>query len=222
MLEGARTRFEIRPLAPEELREAAWLHVRELPHEFLTRFGPGFLARYYRAFLESPHAAALAASNLQTGRLDGVLIATFDTPAHYSYLVKQHGLALGGHALLRTMLYPALGRDLLRTRLRRYLRGIARSVRYGSEDESPSLEKVGFATYVAVSPESRGRGIGGSLFAVYEEMARDAGLDWLELVTRPDERGAGPFFDRLGWTYAGERVSRSGERYALYTLNLHP
>lgn len=230
MKKGTKSTAGVRPLTYEELREAAWLHTRELPHEFLTRFGPGFLARYYRAFVESPHATALAVSGgpgEATNRLDGVLLATFDTPAHYALLVRRHGLALAGHAALRALRSPAFALDLLRTRLLRYAHGIGRGLRRsstrpdGPEDtRDVSPERVGFMTYVAVAADRRGRGIGGSLLAAYEERAREAGLERLDLVTFPDERGAGPFYSRMGWTYAEEIVSRSGERYALYTRPL--
>ncbi len=223
MSDWTRTDFEVRQLAPEETREAASLHERELPHEFLTRFGAAFLARYYGAFAESPDAVALAAVDPRSGDLEGVLIATFDTRAHYSNLVRLHGSALARHVALQALRHPSLARDLIKTRLLRYARGILRSLNKGSkstekQDASPEppAERVGFLTYVAVSGEHRGRGIGGALLEAYERMAREAKLDRLELVTTPDERGAGPFYLRAGWTYAGERVSRSGERYALY------
>ncbi len=223
MSDWTRTDFDVRRLAPEETREAAGLHERELPHEFLTRFGTKFLARYYRAFVESPDAVALAAVDARSGELEGVLISTLDTRAHYSNLVRLYGPALARAVGLQALRHPSLARDLLKTRLLRYARGIVRSLAKSpkstqTDDESPEspAERVGFLTYVAVSGESRGRGIGGALLAAYERMAREANLDRLELVTMTDERGAGPFYIRAGWTYAGERVSRSGERYALY------
>lgn len=227
MKEGTQTTAGVRSLTREELREAAWLHTRELPHEFLTRFGPGFLARYYRAFVESPYATALAVPGEATNRLDGVLLATFDTPAHYALLVRRHGLALAGHAALRALRSPRFARDLLRTRLMRYARGIVRGLGRGiarsagsEERREVSPERVGFMAYVAVAADRRGRGIGGSLLRAYEEQARAAGLKRLDLVTFPDERGAGPFYSRIGWTFSEEIVSRSGERYALYTRSL--
>lgn len=214
------TSYEARPLAPGELREAARLHVRELPHEFLTRFGPGFIARYYRAFVESPHATALAVTDPDTRRPGGVLLGTFDTGAHYAFLVRRHGVALAGHATLQAMRDPALARDLLKTRLHRYLRGIFRSVGFEKESE-PASDRVGFMAYIAVAGDRRSRGMGGALIRAYEDLARRRGLDRLELVTLPDERGAGPFYSRAGWTHEGERTSRSGERYALYARVLH-
>ncbi|MGI9049713.1 MAG: GNAT family N-acetyltransferase [Rubrobacteraceae bacterium] len=79
---------------------------------------------------------------------------------------------------------------------------------------------MGFPTYIAVRSDRHGRGTGVALFQAYEEMARRFGLDRLELVTRPGGAGAGPFFAKLGYEHAGERISRSGERYALYTKSL--
>lgn len=224
MSERTGTPFEVRPLAPEELRDAAWLHARELPHEFLTHFGPAFLARYYRAFVESPHAVALAVADPVGGHLDGVLIATFDTRAHYACLVRRHGFALAWHAAARSLRRPGLARDLIQTRMLRYVRGILRSFESSSKKSSSSSgdssERVGFLVYVAVDAKRRGRGIGGALLAAYETLAREAGLERLDLVTALGERGAGPFYIKAGWTPAGERVSASGERYALYTREL--
>ena len=219
--------MEVRPLEVSDLRTAGLLHEKELPHEFLTRFGPRFLSRYYRAFVESPYATALGAWSPDGGqdKLQGVLIGTFDTGAHYAYLVRHHGRALAVHTLLQSFRRPKLAFDVLRTRLVRYARGILRSLKYAKSPEkkdplASEQERVGFVAYVAVRGESRGAGVGGALFKVYEELAREAGLDRLDLVTLPDERGAGPFFSSLGWKYEGERVSRSGEKYAFYTFAL--
>ena len=177
-------------MAPDETAEAALLHARELPHEFLTRFGPGFLSRYYRAFVESPYAVALVASANDTGRMDGVLIGTFDTGAHYSYLVRRHGPGLALSTLRQVSRDPRLAGKLIRTRLVRYLRGILRSLGYavgaGAKTESSQgRDRVGFVAYVAVDRERRGNGIGGRLFETFEELAREAGLQRLELGCTP-------------------------------------
>ncbi len=210
---------EVRKLAPGETDAAARLHLRELPHEFLTRLGRGFLARYYLAFAESPHAVALAAASDRDG-LEGILIGTLDTRAHYSLLLRRHGFALAAQAALRALRHPSLALELLRTRSSRYLRGILRYLRPGEEAREETSERVGFMAFIAVARELRGRGTGGALLKAYERLAREGGLDRLELVTLPDERGAGPFYKRMGWEYSGERVSRSGERYALYVRRL--
>lgn len=213
-------------MVPDETAQAALLHARELPHEFLTRFGPEFLSRYYRAFIESPYAVALVASvDGAPERPDGVLIGTFDTGAHYSYLVRRHGLGLALSTLRQVGRRPRLAGELLRTRLLRYLRGILRSLGYAARGGKKPVsgrqeERVGFVAYVAVDRKRRGSGIGGRLFGAYEELARETGLRRLELVTLPDERGAVPFFERMGWRREGEITSRSGERYAFFTRDL--
>lgn len=225
MYGGMKPEVEVRRMTPLQTREAALLHTRELPHEFLTRFGPDFLSSYYRAFVDSPHAVALAASVSGEENLEGVLIGTFDTGAHYSHLVRRHGPELAFGALRQALRQPALAWDVLRTRLLRYCRGILRSLRYSGgeakkDSSSREHERVGFVAYVAVDGRRRGQGVGGRLLEVYEELAREAGLERLELVTLPDERGAAPFFDKLGYEREGEITSRSGERYAFYTRSL--
>lgn len=175
MFGGMKLEADVRPMAPDETVQTALLHTRELPHEFLTRFGPEFLYRYYRAFIESPYAVALVAGvdgePERSGgqRVDGVLLGTFDTGAHYWWPERR--------------LRPGRGADRLRS-----LRG-GRPEAAGTRPRRPALRGL--------------RGAG----------AR-AGLRRLELVTLPDERGAAPFFERMGWRRGGEVTSRSGERYA--------
>ncbi len=153
-----------------------------------------------------------------------MLIGTFDTGAHYSYLVRRHGPGLALSTLRRSVGRPGLALELLRTRLLRYLRGILRSLGYAAGGKQDAAvrdgERVGFLAYVAVDHGLRGRGVGGRLFETYEELARKAGLDRLELVTLPDERGAAPFFESMGWERKGEITSRSGERYAFFSRDL--
>lgn len=212
--------FEVRFLTRREAKEAALLHEQELPFEFLSRMGTGFLTRYYQSFVESPHAAAVVAEDGRTGRLEGIFIATFDTEAHYSYAVRRHGAALARHAALQAIRNPALARDFLKTRLGRYLRGVLRSLIYRKKTSKKPSEQVGFPTYISVRRDRHSRGIGAALFEAYEEMARESGIMRLELVTRPGELGAGPFFEKLDYHYMGDLTSRSGELYSLYAKSL--
>ncbi|BBL80260.1 hypothetical protein RxyAA322_21140 [Rubrobacter xylanophilus] len=207
----------VRPLAAEELRAAAGLHGRGLPHEFISRFGRRFLERYYRAFAESPHAVALGVVDPGSGRVCGVLIGAFDVRAHYAFVVRRYGPALALAAAASALRDPRLLYGLVRTRLLRYLRGVLRSLAYGkTELPEPEVRRVGLLASVVVDEGFRGSGIGRALVEDFERRAWERGLEGIELVTLPDGRGAGPFYERLGWEPAGERVSRSGERYALY------
>lgn len=214
---GKVTEPVIRPLAAGELRAAAGLHGTGLPHEFLSRLGREFLERYYRAFAESPHAAALGAVDPRTGRVCGVLIGAFDVRAHYAFVVRRHGPALAAAAAAAALRNPLLLYGLVRTRLLRYLRGVLRSLAYGkAELPEPEAPRVGLLASVVVDEGLRGAGLGRALVTDFERRAWERGIEGLELVTLPDGRGAGPFYERLGWEPAGERISRSGERYLLY------
>lgn len=211
-----------RLFAPPDAPVTAAVHARGLSHDFVTRFGGRFLAGYHQAFADSPHGTVAVADDQETGRVIGVLLGTFDTPAHYSHLVRRHGVGLAVRAAYQSVRDPGLGMELARSRAVRYARGIGRSI-FGGKRNSPKeevLDRTGFLAHLVVEEKYRGRGVGASLVGTYETKARDAGLRRLELATLPDERGAGPFYERLGWEYEGERISKSGERFALYARAL--
>lgn len=209
-------------LAPPDAPVTAAVHARGLPHDFVTRFGERFLASYHLAFAGSPHGAAIVADDRETGRAVGVLLGTLDTPAHYGFLVRQHGIILAARATAQAVRDPQLGKELAKSRAGRYARGIVRSVFRGRREnpKKEALEEIGFLTHLAVAEEYRGRGVGSLLVSAYETRARAAGLSRLELATLPDNRGAGPFYEKLGWSREGELTSKSGERFALYSRSL--
>lgn len=213
----------IRQFAPPDVPQTSALHVRALPDDFVTRFGEGFLARYHLAFAESPYAMVIVASDYATGQTVGALLGTLDTPAHYGWLVRHHGAGLAVRAAVRAIRDPRLGWDLLRSRVARYVRGIVRSFipeKRSRKREESRDNRVGLLAHVMVADDQRGRGIGSSLVEVYENRAGYAGLERLELATLPGSRGAGPFYEKIGWKNGGERISQSGERFIVYYRTL--
>jgi ribosomal protein S18 acetylase RimI-like enzyme len=212
-----------RQFAPPDALQTSALHLRALPDDFVTRFGQRFLARYHLAFSESPYATVIVASDYTTGQTVGALLGTLDTPAHYGWLVRHHGAELAALAVARAIRNPKLGWDLARTRAARYIRGIVRSSIFGRRSGKGNKgreDRVGLLAHVMVADDQRGRGIGSSLVRAYEIRAGYAGLERLELATLPDSRGAGPFYEKIGWENGGERVSQSGERFIVYRRTL--
>lgn len=126
--------------------------------------------------------------------------------------------------LTRAIGDPKLAGELLKTRAGRYIRGLIRLStkvpRRLSGHRPAQPAGVGVLCHVAVNRERQRQGIGASLLAAFTAQAVEAGAEYLELVTLPDRRGAGAFYERLGWWYAGERTSRSGETFSLYRLRL--
>lgn len=213
----------IRQFAPPDVLQTSALHLRALPDDFVTRFGERFLARYHLAFAESPHATVIVASDYTTGQTVGALLGTLDTPAHYGWLVRHHGVGLAVQAAARAIRHPKLGRDLVQTRATHYVRNIVRSLipkKRSGRWENSRDDRVGLLAHVMVADDQRGRGIGSSLVEAYEIRASYAGLERLELATLPDSRGAGPFYEKIGWENGGERIRQSGERFIVYYRTL--
>ncbi|WP_119070096.1 GNAT family N-acetyltransferase [Rubrobacter indicoceani] len=220
---GEETRYRIytRSLAAPECIQAAQLHLDGLSADFISRFGEGFMKRYYLASLQSPHADVMVAADQAGGEIHGVLTGILDTPAHYSFLLKTHGAPLALRAVTRSIADPGLGWDLLKSRGTRYARGVVRSLaRKDSRKEPERKENVGLLAHLVVERDLRGLGIGRALVDLYEQRAREFGLDRLELVTHPGDRGAGAFYQRLGWIHSENRVSRSGEPFELYARQI--
>lgn len=213
----------LRLFAAPDAGRTADLHLQELSNDFVTRFGRRFVERYHRAFARSPYATVLVADDYATGRVVGALLGTFDTPAHYGWLVRRHGAGLSLWAGVQAVRHPALARDLIKTRAARYTRGLARSLTSVERPPKPGdkpEENPGLLAHVMVDGERRGNGIGLALVRAYENRAKDAGLGRLQLATLADHRGAGPFYEKIGWQYAGEKVSQSDESFSIYTRTL--
>ncbi len=221
------SRTTVQPIARNELTQVVAIHQNVLDDEFITRFGRGFLRRYYMAFIDSPYAVALAAldEGEEQEHVAGVLLGTLHPAQHYHYLVRRHGSFLAGHVAMQALLHPVFGYELYRTRAKRYVQGIYRSLQHRgsspSNQEIQAPQLVGDLTHLAVNPAHRGKGIGSLLVRAYEQAAREARLDRIDLVTLPRELGgAGVFYERLGWLPNGTQISRSGEKFIRYSKHL--
>ncbi len=209
----------IRSLVGADLAEASALHREILDMEFLVRCGPRFMRAYYRAWVEAPGAISLVARD-EDGELLGVVLGATDPATHVRAMVRHHGAGLAARLALYTAGHPALARELLVTRARRYVGGLARLVasrlvRAPASSRGPAGPRVGEITHVLVRAERQGAGVGRALLDAAVATGRAAGLDELVLVTPPD-LAAGGFYRHLGWRADGEMTSRSGEPFVRY------
>jgi ribosomal protein S18 acetylase RimI-like enzyme len=207
--------------------------------EFLTRFGPGFLRRYYRAWTGSPGGIGLVA--LDGGRVVGILLGATDPSGHARAMVRGHGTGLALRMAAAAAVRPGLARDLAVTRGRRYARGLWRSVRRRTSTAPASPTRavpgtatgggaapgrgasgaVGEITHLLVDPAAQGRGVGRALVDAAVVQCRAAGLSEVELVTPPDF-AARRFYERLGFVPGEDVTSQSGEHFVKYRLPLVP
>ncbi len=210
----------VRTLDDTDIPRAAALHREVLAVEFLSRYGSAFMRTYYRAWRHAPAGIALAAVD-QGNQLVGVLLGAVDPAAHTRAMVRRHGVRLAGLLMVQALSHPALARDLLATRARRYARGLARLAYPSSPRPGPATghPATGEITHVLVRPSDQGSGIGRTLLDAAVAAAISARLDELVLVT-PPQGDARAFYERLGWLATGSVVSRSGESFVRYRLPL--
>ncbi len=210
---------QIRPVVSADIAEASALHREILDMEFLARCGPAFMRAYYRAWVEAPGAIALVARGA-SGELLGALLGATDPATHVRAMVRQSGARLVVHLALYAAGHPAFARELVVSRGRRYLRGVARLVgsRLSRPREAPGEDRgprVGEVTHVLVRADRQGSGVGRALLDAAVAAGRAAELDELVLVTPPD-LAAGGFYRHLGWRADGEVTSRSDEAFVRY------
>jgi GNAT superfamily N-acetyltransferase len=234
------TGLRVRPLAAADIPPAVELHRAVLDMEFISRCGPAFVRRYYRAWMESPDAIALVAE--EDGGVAGILLGATDPATHTAAMVKGHGAALGARMAAAAAVRPRLAKEVAATRVARYVRGLWRissgSLRRrppaantggpaGATQPSPPppttngsrAERVAEVTHLLVDPGQQGKGVGRALLVAAAAAARAAGRRQMVLVTPPD-MAARTFYERMGWVTDGEVVSRSGEPFVRYRLRL--
>ena len=232
----------VRPLRQADVPTSSRIHGEVLHIEFLARCGRPFLRCYHRAWIDSDDGIALACED-NKGEVVGVLLGALRPSSHFRKMVRSHGIGLTFWLILRASTTPRFARELLATRLLRYVRGLSRMVLRSfrrsaprptgrrsspvalgkispaSAASEPTLSLVGEVTHVMVLPDHQGKGIGGALLEAARGAAEQSGLDELVLVTPPD-LAAAEFYEHLGWQRTGELTSRSGEDFVGYRLLL--
>lgn len=226
-------RFAVHEIGMNELDEAVSLHQHLLSDEFIVRLGPQFLRQYYRVFSSSPYALALVAVDETSHKVLGALLGTTNPPLHYQFFTRRHGAKFAALVLIRAVTHPPLAIELIRTRTKRYVLGVIRSLlrrtqpadappaTSGTTSTASNAAAVGDVTHLFVNESAQVNGIGSALMQAYTTHAKAAGVHRVDLVTAlPENGGVGPFYEKLGWTQAGKVVSPSGEEFLLYQKHL--
>jgi len=209
----------VRPMARQDIIKLVPLHQAILDDEFIVQFGGKFLCRYYRAFIDSPYAVALVAFDNQSEQYIGALLGTIRPALHYRFLTKRYGIGFAMDLFLRCVARPKLGYSLVQTRLKRYIKGVIRSlIRTKAVPSAVQIppEQVADITHLFVDTTTQGKGVGRRLVDKYEYYAVREGVTQIDLVTSSEEHGAGRFYEKLGWSLADKITSQSGETFLLY------
>ena len=207
---------EVRPLREADIAFAAALHRDALPDGFFVELGERFLRHYYETFISSPFAVALIAS--LDGECRGVLVGTVDHGAHYRWIARHRRTALALSAARSLIGRPRLAASFVRTRARRYARGVVRLARQRGRREPAQVGPItGVLTHVAVVPAGRDNGVGSKLVARYVEEAFAGDATRLRVATK-SEGGATAFYRRLGWNDAGSMQNLDGTVFDVLVL----
>ena len=208
----------VRPMVAADMAEVARLHLAHLPHGFFPKLGARFLRRYYRTFLASPHAVALATG--PPGAPAGVLVGVLRPRPHLEWVVRHQGLRLGLAGIAALLVRPRLLGGFIRRRLPHYLkalRSVLRSRRRESDGASASPDQpAGVLSHIVVAPTTQRAGSGALLVEALLAEARRAGLDRVRATTLGGPGGATGFYDRTGWQRRSETRNWDGETIVLY------
>lgn len=209
----------VRPMVGADVRAAARLHARHLPHGFFPRMGPGFLAEYYRTFISSPHATAWVIGD--PGEVDGLLVGVLAPGTHSRWVMRERGLHLALAGTRAMLVRPWLLWDFASTRLGRYWRAV-RSLRSNrtSSASAPPDPPVAILSHVVVDPTARRKRAGSVLVTAFAEEAQAAGITRLRATTLAGPEGACGFYERTGWFRASTASNWDAEQIVVFELPL--
>ncbi|MFF8442402.1 GNAT family N-acetyltransferase [Streptomyces californicus] len=211
----------------EDLPYVVAEHLAHFPDGFFARLGPGFLTRYTATYLDSPYARGYLLEH--DGEPVGFLVGVTDPASHRRRLVDEHGRALALRASAALMARPALAVHFTRTRAARYSRKLL--PQRGRAPAAPAAERAGAVgppqrvavlAHVVVSVPFRSHGLGATLTNQFVQDAAAYGCSRVSLVTETGDKGAGKFYERLGWHFGGETRTPEGRRLSSYSFPLYP
>lgn len=205
----------VRTATTVDLPDMAELHVAHLPVGFFPLLGPGFVARWQAAFLDSPHAIALVAVERGAGdgeTVVGFLVGTSDRRAFRRELLHRHRRSLLRHGAAALLGRPRLLAGFLRGRASSYAARAWGRHHPGTATDRPTGHDApsGELTAIAVDPAARGAGIGRRLADIYLGRCTSVGVAWVELATAAGSDSAIRFYERTGWTPLHRSQTRDG------------
>ncbi|WP_435107112.1 GNAT family N-acetyltransferase [Nocardiopsis synnemataformans] len=210
----------LRVMELSDVPVAVHLHRTNLPTGFFVELGDRFLSRYYRTFLTSPAAVALVAE--VEGRAVGFLVGSTDEAVHHRHVIDLSRWDLARAGVTALLFRPELTARFMRTRARRYLKGIRRAPeRATTSQEGPrGTVRAGVLSHIVVDSTLRRGGVGAVLVKGFASIARVHGVKRLSLYTSHDNHAAQRFYQRLGWQSHPWQTDIDGKSWTPFTLDL--
>ncbi len=220
----------IRTLNLSDLSQALELHKDLLAEEFISTCGDKFLYHYYRTWMSTPYGVSIGA--FEDNELVGLLLGSINPSLHYRYMLSNGGLLLAYDLGIHALKNSQFRRELIRTRLKRYLFAIGRVIKSSllpknrksdttlrTQAENNSHVRIGEITHLLVSNRSQGKGIGALL--VNEMIARSTPLNLSKIVlVTPPQSKAKDFYSHIGFKEDTVLTNSSGETFLRMFLPL--
>ncbi len=201
--------IEFRKGRPDDLRAVVRIHRQAFAGFFLTRLGPGFLAKYYRLVLERPDGILLVALN--DGDLAG-FVAGFASPARFYGEMKKRKLSFALAAIPALLRAPGIWPRLLLD---------FREVRNSAGPALAQEPGRGELASIGVAPPWSGRGIGRGLLAAFIARSKELGLNAITLTTDADNNDAvNEFYRQARFHLERTFTQKDGRRMNEYRLDI--
>ncbi|NNN20539.1 MAG: GNAT family N-acetyltransferase [Acidimicrobiales bacterium] len=216
-------RILLRQMETSDVDSCVELHSAVLGVEFIAKAGKSFLRSYYLSWMATSTSVSLVACI--GSDVKGVLLGTYDPKTHYQEFTKGSGSKLAYEMFKASIIHPAFGVELIRTRGIRYLKGILRILRKKKEDSNTQLsgevEEINSAelTHLFIDPREQGKGIGQQLVNKMTELCIEKSVQRVVCVTPPEFR-ARKFYEKIGFKDMGTTSSKSGENFVRYELEI--
>jgi len=197
----------IRPARTSDLPGIVSLHQRAFRSSFLTQLGNRFLGCYYALVLGYPGGILIVRDGSEG--LEGFACG-FVEPERFYRRMSQNKWRFSLPVLAAVVRHPSLAR--------RIAQGIQRVEKHVDKNIARSCE----LSSVAVSPESRGRGVGPSLVSAFLLQARFRRADQVYLDTDADNGPANLLYHNAGFHLCRRFQRYEGRWMNEYVIDLVP
>ena len=171
------------------------LHRQSIATGFLSRLGPGFLAALYKSIGCSPYSRIFAAVDRDSQKVVGFAACSLDTAAMYRHILLRRGV-LFFFLLLPSAFSPENIKFILETLF--YPKKEKKKEPNGSAGPNAELLSI------AVSDDSRKKGVGRSLLNALESYLKENGVTSYKTVTLSTDRDANAFYKKCGFVFKKE------------------
>lgn len=185
--------------APSHAQAIARLHRQAIRTGFLSRLGPRFLTELYRSIGRSPYSRIFVSVNQDFQKVIGFAACSLDTAAMYRHILKRRGL----HFLF--LLLP-------RAFCPENLRFICETLFYPTA-AGPKIDPQAELLSIAVSDDSRGKGVGRDLLNALESYLSENRVMSYKTVTLSSDRDANAFYKKCGFSFRREMVHHRNVLY---------